>query len=77
MPKSYQWGFRGVYGVGACVYGVGACVYGNPMILVSAALPLGLIGFLNMLGLGWGRVWGVWGQGLTLNAGLILLKLCW
>ena len=49
----------GVYGVGACVYcvvacvyGVGACVYGNPMILVSAPVPLELIG------LGWGRVWG-------------------
>ena len=66
MPKSYWWGFRGgacvygvgacVYGVGACVYGVGACVYGNPMILVSAPVPLGLIGFLNLLGLVW--VWG-------------------
>ena len=47
-----------VYGVGACVYGVGACVYGNPMILVSAPVPLGLFGFLNLLGDGWGRVWG-------------------
>ena len=36
-----------IYGVGACVYSVGACVYGNPMILVSAQVPLGLIGFLN------------------------------
>ena len=49
-----------VYGVGACVYGVGACVYSDPMILVSAQVPLGLIWFLNFLGLGWGRVWGVW-----------------
>ena len=31
----------------ACVYGVGACVYGNPMILVSAQVPL-------VLGLGTG-----------------------
>ena len=52
MPKCYWWGVRGgacvygvgacVYGVGACVYGVGACVYGNPMILVSAPVPIGL-----------------------------------
>ena len=48
MPKSYWWGVRD----GACVYGVGACVYGNPMILVSAPVPLGLIGFLQLLGLG-------------------------
>ena len=40
-----------VYGVGACVYSVGACVHGNPMILVSAPVPLGLIGFLQLLGL--------------------------
>ena len=40
--------------MGACVYGVGACVYGNPMILVSAQVPL-------VLGLGL-RVWGL---GLT------------
>ena len=51
MPKSYQWGVRG----GACVYGVGACVYGNPKILVSAPVPLGLIGSLNLVGDGpWG-----------------------
>ena len=65
IPKSYQLGVRGgacvygvgacVYGVGACVYGVGACVYGNPMILVSAQVPL-------VLGLGL----RVWGQGLTI-----------
>ena len=68
MPKYYRWGVRGgacvygvgacVYGVGACVYGVGACVYGNPMILVSAPVPLGLFRFLNLLGLGEARVWG-------------------
>ena len=45
-----------VYGVGACVYGVGACVYGNPMILVSAQVPL-------VLGFGL-RVWGL---GLTIE----------
>ena len=45
--------------MGACVYGVGACVYGNPMILVSAPVPLGLFGFLKLLGLGEGRVWGL------------------
>ena len=52
-----------VYGVGACVYGVGACVYGNPMILVSAQVPL-------VLGLGL-RVWGL---GLTIYF-IILLKI--
>ena len=64
IPKSYWWGVRGgacVYGVGACVYGVGACVYGNPMILVSAQVPL-------VLGFGL-RVWGL---GLT-----ITIKLCY
>ena len=41
-----------VYGVGACVYGVGACVYGNPMILVSAPVPLGLTWVLDWVGVG-------------------------
>ena len=57
MPKSYGWGVRGgacVYGVGACVYGVGTCVYSNPMISESYPVPLELIGFLNILGVGWG-----------------------
>ena len=29
---------------------VGACVYGNPMILVSAPVPMGLIGSFNWVG---------------------------
>ena len=36
-----------VYGVRARVYGVGARVYGTPKILVSAPVPLELIGPLN------------------------------
>ena len=43
-------------------------------ILVSAAIPL--IGSLILLGLNWGRAWGVWGQGLT----IVLCKVgsgCW
>ena len=30
-------------------------------ILVSAPVPLGLIAFLNLLGLGWVRTWVIWG----------------
>ena len=30
-------------------------------ILVSAHVPLGLVEFLNLIGLGWGRVWVVLG----------------
>ena len=49
------------------------------MILVLAPVPLGPIGSLNFLGLGWGWAKGVlgvrvWGQGLTifeLNPGLV------
>ena len=47
------------------VYGVGACVYGNPMILVSAPVPLGQIGYYNLLGLGWG--FGTKGLGTGLD----------
>ena len=36
-----------VYGVGASVYGVGASVYGTLKILVSAPVPLELIGPLS------------------------------
>ena len=36
-----------VYGVGASVYGVGASVYGTLKILVSAPVPLELIGPMN------------------------------
>ena len=52
--------------MGACVYGVGACVYGNPMILVSAQVPL-------VLGLGL-RVWGL---GLTIMPGLGFICACY
>ena len=36
-------------------------------ILVSAPGPLGLIRFLNWVGLGWGLALEVWGQGLTIR----------
>ena len=48
-------GGASVYGVRASVYGVGASVYGTLKILVSAPVPLELIGPLIwvLLGGGW------------------------
>ena len=51
-----------VYGVRARVYGVGARVYGTLKILVSAPVPLELIGPLNWVRLGWGWAQRNWGQ---------------
>mgnify|MGYP006975528134 CR=1 FL=1 len=48
MFNSYWWGIMG----GFCVYSF----YSNLKILVSSPVPLGLIGFLNLLGFGWGSV---------------------
>ena len=46
-------------------YGARARGYGTPMILVSAPVPLGQIGFYNLLGLGWG--FGTKGLGTELD----------
>ena len=46
-------------------YGARARGYGTPMILVSAPVPLGQIGFYNLLGLGWG--FGTKGLGTGLD----------
>ena len=53
------------YGVRARGYGARARGYGTPMILVSAPVPLGQIGFYNLLGLGWG--FGTKGLGTGLD----------
>ena len=67
-PESIVYGVRArVYGVRARVYGVGARVYGTLKILVSAPVPLELIGIelgLTVWGLGLG---GSWTKGLGLG----------